>query len=29
LLVEGAWKVAREAFCEFMQFAGVECPPAT
>ena len=27
-LVEGVWKVARETFCEFMQFAGVECPPA-
>jgi hypothetical protein len=27
VLVEGAWKVARETFCEFMQMAGVECPP--
>jgi hypothetical protein len=28
VLVEGVWKVARETFCEFMQMAGVECPPA-
>jgi hypothetical protein len=28
LLVDGQWKVAREVFCEFMQMAGVECPPA-
>lgn len=28
VLDEGDWKVARETFCEFMQFAGVECPPA-
>jgi hypothetical protein len=27
VLVEGVWKVARETFCEFMQMAGVECPP--
>jgi hypothetical protein len=27
LLVDGAWKVARETFCEFMQMAGVQCPP--
>jgi hypothetical protein len=27
VLVDGVWKVARETFCEFMQFAGVECPP--
>ena len=26
-LVDGVWKVARETFCEFMQVAGVECPP--
>jgi hypothetical protein len=28
LFVDGIWKVARETFCEFMQFAGVACPPA-
>jgi hypothetical protein len=28
LLVDGIWRVARETFCEFMQFAGVQCPPA-
>jgi hypothetical protein len=27
VLVDGAWKVARETFCEFMQMAGVQCPP--
>jgi hypothetical protein len=27
ILVDGVWKVARETFCEFMQFAGVQCPP--
>jgi hypothetical protein len=27
LLVDGQWKVARETFCEWMQVAGVECPP--
>jgi hypothetical protein len=21
------WKVSRETFCQFMQMAGVECPP--
>jgi hypothetical protein len=26
-LLEGTWKVARETFCEFMQTAGIECPP--
>jgi hypothetical protein len=26
-LVEGEWRVARETFCEFMQMAGVQCPP--
>jgi hypothetical protein len=26
-LVDGRWKVARETFCEFMQMAGVQCPP--
>jgi hypothetical protein len=28
VLVENVWKVARETFCEFMQMAGVGCPPA-
>jgi len=27
VLVDGEWKVARETFCEFMGFAGVQCPP--
>lgn len=26
-LIDGKWKVARETFCEFMQMAGVQCPP--
>jgi hypothetical protein len=27
VLVRGVWKVSRETFCQFMQMAGVECPP--
>jgi hypothetical protein len=27
VLIDGEWKVARETFCEFMQMAGVQCPP--
>ncbi len=27
VLIDGEWKVARETFCEFMGFAGVQCPP--
>jgi hypothetical protein len=27
VLVDGEWRVARETFCEFMQMAGVQCPP--
>ena len=27
LFVDGAWKVARETFSDFMQMAGVVCPP--
>jgi hypothetical protein len=27
VLIDGAWKVARDTFCAFMQTAGVECPP--
>ena len=27
MLVDGQWRVARETFCEWMQVAGVECPP--
>jgi hypothetical protein len=27
-LQDGIWMVARETFCEFMQMAGVQCPPA-
>jgi hypothetical protein len=27
VLADGVWKVARETFCEFMQMAGVTCPP--
>jgi hypothetical protein len=26
-LVAGEWKVARETFCDFIQVAGVRCPP--
>jgi hypothetical protein len=27
--INGEWKVARETLCEFMQMAGVQCPPRT
>jgi hypothetical protein len=27
VLIDGTWKVARDTFCQFMQMAGVECPP--
>ena len=27
VLVDGAWKVARETFCQWVAVSGVQCPP--